>query len=343
MKNEAQHIGDKCGRFRVDLPLDVEIAAISARQHGVVGLSQLRELGLSARAVQHRAARGRFHRIHRGVYAVGYAKLTRYGQWMAAVLACRREPFSHRSSAGLCGLRPDNRRKSDVSLPSPSARPRAAIEVHRSVTLTTNDVTTVEGIPCTTIARTLVDLGDVLDRRAVERAVEQAEVLRLFDLREVQQAIERAGPRRGPGLLSSVLENLDGPTLTQSELEEAFLALCRAATLPTPRVSTMTLSDGSPIKVDFLWRRERLAVETDGHPFHRTRQSRERDARRDVLLRLAGFEPVRFTGRQVVFEKEWVTPLAARPLACPRRWPPRTQQSWDAGCARATAPRRPPR
>ena len=309
MKNEAQHIGDKCGRFRVDLPLDVEIAAISARQHGVVGLSQLRELGLSARAVQHRAARGRFHRIHRGVYAVGYPKLTRYGHWMAAVLACGwKAVLSHRSSAGLSALRPDNRRKSDVSVPSPSARPKEAIEVHRSVTLTADDVTTVEGIPCTTIARTLVDLGDVLDRRAVERAVEQAEVLRLFDLREVQQAIERAGPRRGPGLLSSVLENLDGPTLTESELEEAFLALCREAAIPTPEVNAwMTLSDGSPIKVDFLWRRERLAVETDGHPFHRTRQSRERDARRDVLLRLAGFEPVRFTGRQVVFEKEWVT------------------------------------
>lgn len=176
------------------------------------------------------------------------------------------------------------------------------------MTLTADDVTTVEGIPCTTIARTLVDLGDVLDRRAVERAVEQAEVLRLFDLREIELAIERAGPRRGTGLLSSVLKNLDGPTLTDSELEEAFLALCREAAIPTPEVNAwMTLSDGSPIKVDFLWRKERLAVETDGHRFHRTRQSRERDARRDVLLRLAGFEPVRFTGRQVVFEKEWVT------------------------------------
>jgi very-short-patch-repair endonuclease len=69
----------------------------------------------------------------------------------------------------------------------------------------------------------------------------------------------------------------------------------------------MTLDDGTAIKVDFLWRRERLAVETDGHPFHRTRQSRERDTKRDQLLRLAGFEPVRFTGRQVAIEKEWVT------------------------------------
>ena len=78
--------------------------------------------------------------------------------------------------------------------------------------------------------------------------------------------------------------------------------------LPTPEVNVwLTLGDGSAVKVDFLWRRERLVVETDGHRFHRTKQSRERDTRRDVLLRLAGFEPVRFTGRQVAFDKEWVT------------------------------------
>ena len=105
-----------------------------------------------------------------------------------------------------------------------------------------------------------------------------------------------------------MLEDLDGPTLTASELEEAFPALCREAALPTPEVNVwLTLPDGTPAKIDFLCRVERLAVETDGHAFHRTRQSRERDARRDVLLRLAGSEPVRFTGRQVVFEKEWVT------------------------------------
>jgi Transcriptional regulator, AbiEi antitoxin/Protein of unknown function (DUF559) len=306
---EAQHVDDKCGRFRVELPLDVEIAALADRQHGVVALQQLRALGLSARAVQHRAARGRLHRIHRGVYAVGRSKLTVRGHWMAAVLACGpRAALSHRSGAGVAGLLQANGRRADVSLPSPSVRPRPGIEVHSSVTLTAADITTVDGIPCTTVARTLVDLGDVVPRRAVEKAVEQAEILQLFDLIAVEQAIERAGPRRGTGVLVSVLEELSGPTLTASELEEAFLALCRDAGLPTPEVNVwMTLGDGSAIKVDFLWRRERLVVETDGHPFHRTRQSRERDTRRDVLVRLAGFEPVRFTGRQVVFEKEWVT------------------------------------
>lgn len=305
---EAQHIDDTCGRFRVELPIDAEIAALAAGQHGVVGLSQLRELGLSARAVQHRAARGRLHRLHRAVYAVGYSKLTGHGHWMAAVLACGpHAALSHRSAAGLWGLRPDNRRKSDVSLPSPSARAKQAVEIHRSVTLSADDVTTLDGIPCTTVGRTLVDLGDVVPRRAVERAVEQAEVLCLFDLREVERAIERAGPRRGTGILLSVLEDLEGATLTASELEEAFLALCREAGLPTPEVNVwMTLPDGTPAKIDFLWRAERLAVETDGGRFHRTRQSRERDARRDQLLRLIAFEPVRFTDRQVAREPGWV-------------------------------------
>jgi hypothetical protein len=207
--------------------------------------------------------------------------------------------------------------------------------VHRSVTLTDDDVTTVDGISCTTVARTLVDLGDVVNRRAVERAVEEADVLRLFDLRAVHAVIERAGPRRGTGRLLSVLEDLTGSTLTASELEEAFLALCREAGLPTPEVNVwMTLPDGTPVKIDFLWRAERLAVETDGSPFHRTRQARERDARRDQLLRLMAFEPVRFTGRQVAREPEWVKRCLSELIA--RRQPLASRADGD-GSRRAGA------
>ena len=253
-------------------------------------------------------ARGNLHRIHRGVYAVGHSHITGYGHWMAAVLACGPDAaLSHRSAAALWGLRPDKRPKSDISLPSPSARAKQGIQVHRSVTLTAEDVTTVDGIRCTNVGRTLVDLGDVVPRRAVEKAVEQADVLRVFDLREVERAVGRAGPRRGTGVLLAVLEDLDGHTLTDTDLEEAFLGICREAALPTPEVNVwMTLPDGTPAKIDFLWRKERLAIETDGGRFHRTRQSRERDARRDQLLRLIGFEPVRFTGRQVEREPAWV-------------------------------------
>jgi predicted transcriptional regulator of viral defense system len=156
VKNEAQHKTGPPVPQRVELPVDAEIAALAARQHGVLALRQLQEIGLSASGVRKRAERGNLHRIHRGVYAVGYSKLTGYGHWMAAVLACGpKAVLSHRSAAGLWGLRPDNRRKSDISLPSPSARARKGIEVHRSVTLAAEDLTTVDGIPCTSVARTI--------------------------------------------------------------------------------------------------------------------------------------------------------------------------------------------
>jgi very-short-patch-repair endonuclease len=299
-------------------PTDRAIAQLAERQHGVVALRQLETLGLSATAVHKRAARGRLHRVHRGVYAVGRPGLTVNGRRLAAVLAYGRDAvLSHRSAAGLWGLRPDNRPSVEVSVPRGGIRARPGIDLHRVGSLTAGDVTVFDGIPITTVARTLVDLGDVANRRAVEQAVEQAEVLRLFDLNAIEDAIRRAGPRRGTSLLSSVLTNLAaGPTLTESQLEEAFLAIVRRAGLPDPEVNAwMTLEDGTPARIDFLWREQRLAVETDGHAFHRTRQSRERDARRDQLLRLAGYEPVRFTGRQVAEDGEWVAETVLA-LAC---------------------------
>jgi very-short-patch-repair endonuclease len=285
------------------------IVELAERQHGVVALAQLEALSLTASGVRKRVARGRLHRIHRGVYAVGRPSLTKNGWRMAAVLAYGPGAvLSHRSAAGLWGLRPDNRANVEISVPRGAARRRPGLDVHMMETLAPEDVTVRYGIPVTTLARTLIDLGDVVIRRHVEMAVEQAEVLKLFDLTAIEETLRRAGNRRGRTVLSSVLRTL-GPTgtLTDTDLEEAFLAIARRAGLPDPEVNAhMTLPDGTEARIDFLWRDLRLAIETDGGPYHRTRQSRERDTKRDHLLRAAGFDPVRFTDRQVALEPEWV-------------------------------------
>jgi hypothetical protein len=97
----------------------------------------------------------------------------------------------------------------------------------------------------------------------------------------------------------------------RDDVEERFLGLCRAASLPTPEVNAdLLLDDGSPIKVDFLWRRERLAVETDAFGTHGTRQPFERDRIRDQLLRRAGYDPVRFTRRQILKDPDRVVYLS---------------------------------
>jgi predicted transcriptional regulator of viral defense system len=207
MNGSPQAVGGEAGHVccvmvnkRAEPHVDTLIAETAERQHGLITLLQLLALGLSRSAVSRRTRAGRLHRIHRGVYAVGRPSLTQRGRWMAAVLTFGPVArLSHRSVAALHGLRPDNRAKIDVTLPRSSVRSRHGIEVHGSSTLTAADVTAVDGIPCTTVARTLVDLGDDVDGQSVEHAVGQAEVLGLFDGKAVDAALERAGPLAGRG------------------------------------------------------------------------------------------------------------------------------------------------
>ena len=315
--SEAQHIGQPGVDFCSELPSEAAIVALAERQHGLVTLPQLQLHGLGKAAVAKRAKDGRLHRVHRGIYAVGRPSLTNRGRWMAAVLAYGpKARLSHRSATALHGIRPDNRAKTDVTVPGRSARSRPTIDVHTSLTLDPADITTINGIPCTTVARTLVDLGDVVSRSAVERAVNQAEVLRLFDGKAVHEALARAGPRRGAGTLRAVLESYTEPALTRKGIEERFLALCRKSTLPSPAVNTwITLNDGVAYEADFLWRTEKLIAETDGRDVHSTRKAFEHDRLRDQRLTLAGYTVVRFTWRQLTRDPAGVAETLAALLA----------------------------
>jgi predicted transcriptional regulator of viral defense system len=287
--------------FRRGLRREAAIAALADAQHGVVALAQLRALGVTASAARNRVADGRLHRVHRGVYAVGRARLTGSGRYMAAVLACGPgAALSHRSAADHLGLLRSDRAGIDVTVSGQARRPRGAVQVHGSATLRENDVMVVEGVPCTSVARTLVDLGDVAARRGVERAVAQAEVLRVFDADAAADVLSRAGPRRGAGVLRAVLGARLEPSLTESDLEELMFAVCRSAGVPPPEPGGwITLGQGVAYKADFLWRAQRLVVETDGYASHSHRKAFEHDRRRDQLLKLAGWEVLRFTWREV--------------------------------------------
>jgi hypothetical protein len=236
---------------------------------------------------------------------------------MAATLAYGPSALlSHRTAAALWGIHASARSTTDVTLPSRSVRGRTGIEVHRSLTLTDADKATHDGIPCTSVARTLVDLGDVAYRRTVERAVNQAEVLGVFTLRAVEDVLTRAGRRSGASVLRALLGEYTGPTLTSEEFEERFLGLCRGASLPDPAVNAwITLDDGAAYKADFLWREERLVAETDGYRFHSSRRAFEQDRLRDQRLTVAGFTVVRLTWRQLTQEPDRVLATVQNLLA----------------------------
>lgn len=184
---------------------------------------QLGALGLGPLAVQRRAQGGRHHRVHRGVYSLAPATLLRKdGWWMAAVLACG-AVLSHRDAADLRELRSSARSEVDVTVPTRGGRCLPGIDVHRSIALTRADVTVVRGIPCTTIARTILDCAALLYPRQLERMFEQAEAEQLLDFIALRAQIALRRSRRG---VSPVREQMRtyalGQGQTWSEMERDF-------------------------------------------------------------------------------------------------------------------------
>lgn len=287
------------------------VAALAARQHGVVSRAQLASIGVRSGSISWWIETGRLHRVRRGVFAVGHAALRREGTWMAAVLACGDGAvLSHRDAAALWELRPTARPRVDVTVPRSRAAV-AGVDLHRSRRLDTVDVTRRERIPVTTVARTVVDLADVLGERGLESVLERAEALRALDVRAVEDARARAPGRRGHARLERALSR--PPELTRSELERRFLKLCADHGLPAPGVNRRIAG----LEVDFLWRDRALAAETDGWAHHRTRSAFERDRERDQRLAREGVRVLRFSYRQV----ERAPAEVAETLRAALRWP----------------------
>jgi very-short-patch-repair endonuclease len=183
-----------------------------------------------------------------------------------------------------------------VTVPGGTRRNRNGIVIHRVRALHPDDRAVVEGIPVTSVARTLLDCAAVMPARQLERAVEEAERLRLFDLRAVERLLTRSRGHKGRrALLAAIAEAAHDVPWTRSELEKQFLRLCRHAALPQPAVNAWV--EGH--EVDAAWLERKLLVELDGVESHYTRAAFERDRKRDIALQLAGYRVVRVTQRRI--------------------------------------------
>jgi very-short-patch-repair endonuclease len=278
-----------------------EMWALARRQHWVVARRQLLELGFSRRWIQHRIAIGRLHPLRRGVYAVGRPHVTRYGEWMAAVLACGPAAvLSHDAAAALWGIRPDTG-EMEVSVVADGKRRAAGITVHRRPALKPGSVTTCHSIPVTSPIQTLIDIALRLDRERLEAAINEADKLDLCDPEALRSALDESAGEPGVRPLRAVLD-LRTFTLTDSELERRFLRIVSALGLPKPETGVRV----NGFKVDFHWPELGLVVETDGLRFHRTPAQQARDRVRDQVHTAAGLTPLRFTRAQVTFEPRYV-------------------------------------
>ena len=264
-------------------------------QHGIVAVAQLRALGLDKYRVRRYVANGRLHRVHQGVYSVGISMLSVRGKYLAAVLACGPGAvLSHRAAADVWRLRPNAAGRLEVTVPRHRDGP-SNVEVHRSRSLRSQDITIKHGIPVTTVARTLLDLSAILGAADLEVAVDRAERLGLFDLTAVVDVLERARGRRGSGKLRRTVQAYEIST-QKSNLERRFKAILEtAADIPSPFFNAMVDGEAGTHEVDAHWPAYSLAVQVDGFEFHRTRRDRENDAASDADLELGGQRVMRFT------------------------------------------------
>jgi very-short-patch-repair endonuclease len=260
----------------------------------VVSRAQLLEAGVTRRAIERRLQNGKLHRVHPGVYAVGYTSAWPLTRAMAAILACGPGTvLSHRSAAALWEL--GLGWGGAVEVTAGADHRYQGVTAHRSRTLRSADVTVRAGIPVTTVARTLVDLADVLAERPLARAVNEAQVRHRLRLEQLAALLDDAHGRRGTPRLRRILERSSGAP-TRSVLEDAFLALVDREGLKRPLVNQRV----AEYEVDMLWPEQALIVELDGRRFHEHAGAFERDRERDADLAAAGFTVVRVTWQRLL-------------------------------------------
>jgi predicted transcriptional regulator of viral defense system len=273
---------------------DRTLAAIAARQHGVVTRAQVLAAGISARALEKRLDKGSLIKVYPGAYRVGHVAPSDEADYMAAVLACGDGAvLSGRAAAHLLGL--------IRALPAPepevttcTERRVEGVTTRRSRGLDRCDVTNWRGIPVTTPARTLVDLAAVVYAGELARAMHEAGIRHSTTPLEVEDVLDRLRTAPGAAALRRVIRGDERVLL--SKLERKFLGLLRGAHLPLPE--TNRLAGGR--LVDCRWPDRKVTVELDGYHYHRSRHAWERDRQREREAYARGDQFRRYSWGDVV-------------------------------------------
>lgn len=290
------------------------LAEIAGGQYGVVSFRQLRRLGFSKGAIGRAREAKRLHPLHQGVYALGHVALSDHGRCIAAVLACGPGAvLSHESAAWLWGFLPTCPIQPEVSV-SNAGRPRTGIRAHRVAPFALSEFGTLERIPVTSSARTLLDLAATNRGRRLRQAIEKAKRLNRLDLGDIDNLLRRRRGASGTKRLREGVEIYRDPAFSRSRPELLFLDLVKRAGLPRPALNTFVAGH----EIDAYWESERFAVEVDGWDAHRSREAFEADPLRQENLKLAGIDSIRVTARRIEREPKVIAQRLRKLLALRR-------------------------
>lgn len=274
-------------------PADRYIASAAVRQHGLVTRPQLISAGVTDAQIEFRLRTGGLVALHRGVYRIPAVPPVARQAVLAACLASG-GVASHRSAASLFSLRGFEREKT-VEI---TVEGRRAPRLDGVIAHTTGELvrTVIGNIPVTMPNQTLLGLAHVEPRRA-EGALNDALGRGLVRLPALVRFLQAAGRRKGVTRLQELVElQIKGMRPTESWLEDRVLEFLRARGFPEPvRQFRLRLPDGRTIRFDFAYPAIRRAVEADGRLWHTTPVDRRRDAERDRMAALMGWQVERVT------------------------------------------------
>jgi very-short-patch-repair endonuclease len=289
-----------------------------AGQHGLITRKQALEAGLSSRSIQHCLATGSWRQVHRGVYGLGGAPSTWHQRVLAACMAGGPSAAaSHRSAATLWEL-PVGTEGVELTIPETRHIEIPGVIVHRSVRLERADVRRCDGIPATSLARTVVDLAAVLSRAELNALLDHVLGERRVSASQLHRCLERLGNRgrRGTRALADLLASRrTGRRSPESAFEWRLLRALSANRLPSPIPQyVIRLPSGRTARVDFAYPEARLVIEADSYRYHAGLTSWSRDRARNNHLIALGWRVLAVTVNELREDPESVAEQVARCL-----------------------------
>ena len=280
-----------------DSDRSVRIAEVAKRQGGVISHAQLLACGLDKHAVARWRRQRRIHRLHPAVYCLGHTAIGIRGRLVGALLYAGPDAgLSHQTGAWHYRLLPTQPTVIHVTTPR-DRRSLNGVIVHRS----SLQVVRHNGLPVTTVSRTLLDLAATVEFDDLRRVLAEADFLDLLDPDALLAQCGR-GRRGSKALRAALRAHLPELARANEGVEEAFLLLCERSRIPVPEVNVFI----EGFKVDCVWRAQRVVVELDSQLAHSKPAAVQRDRHRDLVLRRAGYDVRRYTWFQVTRAPEAV-------------------------------------
>ena len=299
--------------------IDHDVRLLADQQYGVFSARQLREFGASPAVVRWRCEDGAWDRLEYAIYRLpGAPDVWRQRLWIALLVAGPGAVVCRRTAAALWRLPGFSEAPIEILAQHGLKNhrlPRGRFRETRSLPVA--HTSTVDGIPVTTVERTLFDLAG-LDPKRADRAVENALASKLTSqeqLWELWSELAAPGRRGSRAMRTILLKRAPGYVARESELESRFSDLLDANGIEQPEWQRELGGEERIGRVDGLFRRQRVVAELDGRVGHVGVLDRARDRKRDNELTALGLGVLRFTWEDVVCRPGWVISTLKRALS----------------------------